>query len=203
MSFVGMWIVMMVAMMLPSLAPVLWRYHEAVGRLGHAHARAARLTAAVGIGYFVVWAALGAAVFPPGAALAALAWQWPALARTGPLALGAVLLMAGMLQFSAWKAHLLASCRPAFACAQALPPEIGAAWRTGVRHGLHCAGCCAGLMIVLLAAGMIDLRAMAAVTVATTAERLAPQGESVARVIGAVIVMVGLLMFVRVAATGT
>ena len=52
-SFVGMWVVMMVAMMLPSLVPMLWRYRQAVGRTGETHL--GRLTALVGVGYFFVW----------------------------------------------------------------------------------------------------------------------------------------------------
>ena len=66
-SFLGMWAVMMTAMMLPSLVPVLWRYHQAdsaTGDLG-------RLTALVGLGYFVVWTMIGTAAFPLGVALAA------------------------------------------------------------------------------------------------------------------------------------
>jgi predicted metal-binding membrane protein len=204
-SFVGMWIVMMVAMMLPSLAPMLWRYHETVGRLGNA--RAGRLTAWVSAGYFFVWALLGIAAFPPGAALAALAMQWPALARTVPAALGAIVLSAGVLQFSAWKARHLACCRDALncasnlvaGCARALPSNAGAAWQYGVRRGLHCVCCCAGPTAVLLAAGVMDLRVMAAVTAAITAERLAPNGERVACAIGAAAVGVGLVMLARAA----
>jgi hypothetical protein len=52
-TFLGMWIVMMVAMMLPSLVPMLWRYREAVGMKGET--RLGRLTALVGVGYFLVW----------------------------------------------------------------------------------------------------------------------------------------------------
>src|SRR3984893_5567364 len=51
-SFLGMWVVMMVAMMLPSLMPWLWRYRQAVGRT---EARLGWLTALVGVGYFFVW----------------------------------------------------------------------------------------------------------------------------------------------------
>jgi hypothetical protein len=52
-SFLGMWVVMMVAMMLPSLLPMLWRYRQAVGRTGETHL--GRLTALVGVGYLFVW----------------------------------------------------------------------------------------------------------------------------------------------------
>src|SRR5512141_3459208 len=56
-SFLGMWVVMMVAMMLPPLVPMLWRYRQAVGRTDEA--RLGRLTALVGMGYFSVWAVVG------------------------------------------------------------------------------------------------------------------------------------------------
>src|SRR6266700_1681606 len=77
-AFAGMWIVMMVAMMLPSLAPTLWRYREAVGRTGET--RLGRLTALVGVGYFLVWTVFGMAVFPVGIALAAVEMRQRALA---------------------------------------------------------------------------------------------------------------------------
>ena len=98
-SFLGMWVVMMVAMMLPSLMPMLWRYRQAVGRAGR-ETRLGRLTALVGMGYFFVWAVIGMAVFPLGAALAAVEMQLPALARAVPVAVGVVVLIAGALQFS-------------------------------------------------------------------------------------------------------
>jgi len=198
-SFLGMWIVMMAAMMLPSLAPTLWRYHESALRPGQS--RAGHLTACAGAGYFVVWVALGAAVFPPGAALAALAMQWPAFARSVPVMTGALVLLAGMLQLSSWKARHLACGRDRFDCVvqrrHALAAAHVHAWRDGLRHGVHCACCCAGLTAALLAVGMMDLRAMAAVTAAITAERVAPNGERVARAIGAIVVMIGLSMLAR------
>jgi predicted metal-binding membrane protein len=67
-SFLGMWSVMMVAMMLPSLLPMLRRYRQAVG--GTVETYLGRLTALVGVAYFVVWTVFGMAVFPLGIALA-------------------------------------------------------------------------------------------------------------------------------------
>ncbi len=131
-SFLGMWVLMMVAMMLPSLVPMLWRYRQAVGRTGET--RLARLTALVGVGYFFVWTVFGMAAFPLGVALAAVAMQRPALARAVPIAVGVGVLIAGALQFTAWKAHHLAGCREAPGRGRILPgtparPGAGAcAW---------------------------------------------------------------------------
>jgi predicted metal-binding membrane protein len=199
-SFVGMWGVMMVAMMLPSLVPMLWRYRQAVGSRGEA--RLARLTALVGAGYFFVWTVFGMAAFPVGVALAAVAMQQPALARAVPVAVGGVVLIAGALQFTAWKARHLARCRAEPGRGRTLPADAGTAWRHGLRLGLHCSYCCGGLMAILLVVGVMDLRAMAVVTAAITVERLAPAGERVARAIGAVVVAAGLFLIARAVGLG-
>jgi len=78
-----------------------------------------------------------------------------------------------------------------------LRAEAGTAWRHGVRLGLHCTHSSGGLMAMLLVIGVMDLRAMAIITLAITAERLAPAGERVARAIGAVVVAAGLLLTAR------
>ena len=194
-SFLGMWVVMMLAMMLPSLIPMLWRYRQAVD--GTREMRLGLLTGLVGVGYFFVWSVFGLAAFPLGVALAAVTMQHPALARTVPSAIGAVVLMAGALQFSAWKVHHLAGCRQAPWRGRPLPPDARTAWRHGLRLGLHCSGCCAGLMAILLVVGVMDLRAMAAVAAAITIERVAPGGERVARALGVVVVGTGLFLIAR------
>ena len=199
-SFVGMWVVMMVAMMLPSLVPMLRRYRAWVGRPGEA--RLGLLTALVGAGYFFVWAGLGAVVFPVGVALAAAEMDQPALARVVPITAGVVVLVAGSLQFTAWKARHLACCREAPGCSRALPADAGTAWRLGLRLGLRCCSCCSGLTAILLVIGVMDLRAMAVVTAAITAERLAPAGERVALATGTAFVGAGLLLIARAAGLG-
>jgi predicted metal-binding membrane protein len=188
---------MMVAMMLPSLIPMLWRYRQAVGRTGEA--RLGALTALVGVGYFLVWTMLGVAVFPTGVALAALEMQQPAVARAVPIGVGVVVLGAGALQLTAWKVRHLACCREAPGRGRTLPADAGTAWRHGVGLGLHCSLCCAGPMATLLVIGVMDLRAMAVMTAAITAERLAPAGERVARAMGVVGVVTGLLVVARAA----
>lgn len=196
-SFLGMWVVMMAAMMLPSLVPMLWRYRQAVGRTGET--RLGRLTVLVGLAYFCVWAAFGMAVFPLGAALAAVQMQLPALGRAVPMAAGVVVLTAGAFQFTAWKACQLACCREVPTCGRTLPADAGTAWRHGLRLGLHCSYCSAGLTAILLVIGVMDLRAMAVVTAAITAERLAPTGARVARAIGTVAVGAGGFLIIRAA----
>ena len=200
-AFLGMWIVMMVAMMLPSLVPMLWRYRQAVAATHGTH-RLGRLTTLVGVGYFFVWTVIGAVVFLLGVVLAAIVMQQPALARAVPIAAGVVVLIAGALQFTAWKLRHLACCRPSLARGGALPVDAAAACRYGMRLGFHCAQCCTGLIGLLLITGVMNLAAMVIVAAAITLERLMPAGERVARLIGIVMVGTGLFLIVRAAGLG-
>jgi predicted metal-binding membrane protein len=199
-AFLGMWVVMMVAMMLPSLVPMLSRYRDAVDRTGEG--RLGLLTAIAAAGYFLVWAVVGVAAYPVGVALASVEMARPALARAVPIAVGVIVLIAGSLQLTPWKARHLSCCREAPARGRTLPADAATAWRHGLRLGLHCVACCAGLTAILLVVGATDLRAMALVAAAITAERLAPAGERVAGVTGAVIVGAGLVLVARAAWLG-
>ena len=172
-SFLGMWIVMMAAMMLPSLAPMLQRYRRSVGGWP---------AVLVSAGYFFVWSLVGVIVFPLGVAWAAL---------ETPLAVGLVVLIAGLFQFTTWKARRLVCCRES---ALQQSATAGTAWRHGLRLGLDCVICCANLTAILLVIGVMDLAAMVFVTAAITLERLAPAGDKVARAIGVVIVGVGVVL---------
>jgi predicted metal-binding membrane protein len=174
---------------------MLRRYREAVA--GGGTARLGALTALAGAAYFVVWSVAGAAVFALDAALVAVQLPLPAMARAVPVVAGVVVVIAGALQFSAWKARHLACCREA--PRRALPARAGAAWRYGLRIGVHCLCCSAGLTAILIVVGVMDLRAMAVVTAAITVERVVPDGERVARGIGVVAVVSGLWLVARAA----
>jgi predicted metal-binding membrane protein len=193
-TFLGMWIVMMVAMMLPSLAPMLWRYRRAVERAGEI--RVGRLVTLVGAGYFFVWTVFGMAVFPLGVALTMVRMQYPIVARSVPIAVGVVILMAGSLQFTTWKARHLAYCADAPGPGRTLAVGMRAAWRHGLLLGVHCGQCCVGLMAILLVIGVMDLRAMVVLAAAITVERLARSGQRVARITGAVVVATGTLLII-------
>jgi predicted metal-binding membrane protein len=197
-SFLAMWVVMMAAMMLPSLAPMLGRYRRAVGWRGET--RLGRLTVLAGLGYFFVWTLFGLAVFPLGVLLATVEMEQPALARAAPVAIGVVILIAGAVQLTSWKARHLACCRETPVRGCTLPADAGTAFQQGMRFGLHCGLSCANWTAILLVIGVMDLGAMALATAAITAERLAPAGERGAQALGAVVMVAGLLLITR--ATG-
>jgi predicted metal-binding membrane protein len=194
-SFLGMWLVMMVAMMLPSLVPMLSRYRRAVA--GSGTVRLGRVTALAGAAYFLVWASCGLIAYPLGVALAAIELRNPAFAAAVPVATGAIVLVAGALQFTGWKARHLACCRQGPDGGCRLPADAGSAWRHGLGLGVHCCRCCAGPTAILLATGVMDPRAMAVVTAAITIERLAPAGERAARALGTMAIGAGVFLIAR------
>jgi predicted metal-binding membrane protein len=187
-EFVGMWLAMMAPMMLPSLVPTLWRYRRSVPS-GSALARHG-LTALVILGYFTVWALLGAGVHAAAAGLTAVEAHWEARSLQ-PALTCAALLLAALVQLSGWKARQLARCtrEPAFA---PQPAALGAL-RHGLELGVRCALSCGNLMLALLATGLMDPLAMTAVGLAVTAERLAPAPRLAARVAGLALAAVGVL----------
>ena len=182
-SFMGMWAVMMVAMMLPVLMPALIRNPRLRTR-GEAGWMSA--------GYFTVWILLGALLFPAGILFAELAMRTPAVAAAVPLSGGAILLAAGLLQFTAWKARRLECCR--------MPCSQGSAFRQGLRLGWRCCYCCAGLTAASLVMGVMNLAAMVLVAGATAWERLAP-GTRAARMFGSLLAVMGLVSMARALVT--
>jgi predicted metal-binding membrane protein len=180
-SFLAMWTVMMVAMMSPSLVPMLAGYRGA--------AAPEPLIAVAASGYFLIWILPGALLYPLGILAASLAMRSPLVARTFPVAGGMALLLAGWIQLTPWKARSLARCRPG------CPPAttLAGAFRHGVSLGVNCVLCCAGFMITLLVLGVMDLGVMAVVTAGITIERFAARPERAAQIAGAILLGAGLV----------
>jgi predicted metal-binding membrane protein len=195
-GYLGMWMAMMVPMMLPSLVRMLSRYRRSVSGVDGIHLHG--LTALVGAGYYVVWIVLGAAAYAAGAGLMAVETWWAAIAPWLPVATGIVLVVAGGVQLTSWKARQLALCREGSGCDRPPAPNAPAAWRHGLGLGVRCSLCCSSLMLALLAVGMMDLVAVAAVTLAISAERLMPVPLRIARVAGLAIVVLGVVTIARI-----
>lgn len=198
--FLAMWTAMTAVMMAPSLAQSLWRYHREAVRAAATSPN--WLTALVSTSYLLTWTIAGVIAFALGASLAAVALRFPVLARVGPVTAGVVVVAAGVLQRSAWKARHLASCRE-------WPPRVapyraghGEAWQYGLHLGVHCACSCAPLMAVGVVLGVMNVAVMGLLAVAVSAERLAPAGARVARGAGTFVMVVGTLLVIRAAAMG-
>jgi predicted metal-binding membrane protein/uncharacterized protein (DUF302 family) len=193
-SFIWMWVVMMLVMMLPSLVPMLLRFRGSLR--GRGETDVGMLTWITAAGYFLTWAIFGVVVYPLEVSLSFAETQWPIFLRFLPLATGVVLLLAGGIQLTPWKTRRLGRCRDAPICRSVSRPAV-TAWRYGIRLGSDCSLCCIGFMTVMLVYDAMSLPAMFFVTAAITVERLAQNPERVARVIGALIIAVGLLVIAR------
>jgi predicted metal-binding membrane protein len=188
-------VAMMVAMMLPSIAPNLWRYHR--------HLRAMRVSRAAGrtvlfaVGYASVWTTIALALFAMSAELSPMHMPSPTDPPLAPSVAAAVVLCAGALQLSRWKLKQLHRCREACVATRAVWRNIMTAWLEGCRLGTDCAMSCAAPMAVLFVSGLMDPRMMMLITAAITTERVAPGGARIARLTGAAALMVGLVLCVR------
>jgi predicted metal-binding membrane protein len=194
-SFLGMWMVMMVAMMLPTLMPRLWGYRQSIVRTDPACA--SRLTVLMATGYFCVWAVIGMATYLLGVLITGLEMHQPLLARAVPCVTGFAVLIIGVIQLTAWKARQLECCRARTASANAASAHAACAWRHGVQLGFQCSRCCANLMTIPLLIGIMDAGAMAAVGAAIIIERFAPAHRAMARIIGGLVIAAGLGLIVR------
>lgn len=173
-----MWVAMMAAMMLPSLVPTLLR--DDVAR------DSAALTTA---GYFAIWAAFGVCLYVTGVALMAAEMRSPAIGRAIPILRGCVLIAAGLVQLSPWKARRLHCCRGG-------RPGASRAWRRGVTLGTDCVLCCVPFMTALVVLGMMSLPLIAVLAVAITVERLAREPARIVRLLGVLIVVIGVFEIV-------
>ncbi|MFA6084612.1 DUF2182 domain-containing protein [Mucilaginibacter sp.] len=191
-SFLAMWDVMMLAMMLPCLVPMLLRYRKAVQKTSAR--RLNWLTVLVGLGYFLVWTIVGLVVFPLGVVLNAILMQHKELSLIVPVSIGIVILAVGLLQLTNWKLHQLACCRELPFGGQTRPDDAATAWKHGLHLGIRCSRCTAGLMSILLIVGMMNLFVMAIVTIAITFERLAPASKWITGTIGAIGIGAGIFL---------
>lgn len=189
--FLTAWGVMMVAMMLPSAAPMIVLY-ERVSR-NHSHgARYAIPTVLFASIYLAIWLSFGVLVYLAGLVLNALADANAVVAGWFPYALAAVLVATGVYQFTALKQSCLRYCRTplSFLMARWRSGYAGTA-RLALAHAAYCIGCCAGLMVVLVAAGAMSLPWVLLIAAVVFVEKLLPRGDAVARIVGVGFVALG------------
>ena len=187
----GMWVVMMVGMMLPAATPMILFFATFVRRSREQGHRVAPVGAFVA-GYLAVWSAFASAATTLQWALDRAAMLSPHMATVSPVLGGAVLIAAGLYQWTPLKDACLGLCRSPVAFVMGRwRPGTGGAFRMGAEHGAYCVGCCWALMALLFVGGVMDLLWVAAITLAVLAEKLAPRGRWVARATGAALVLAG------------
>jgi predicted metal-binding membrane protein len=191
--FLLTWLVMMVAMMFPSVAPMVLTHARVVRSRGEGAAPSVSFV----LGYLVVWTAAGlvplAVIQLLGSSVAAPLSGWlPRLA-------GAVVLLAGAYQLTPLKNACLRACRSplGFIMSHDFGGGAPAAARAGVSHGVYCLGCCWSLMAVLAVMGLMNLAWMAAFAVVFFLEKNWRQGVTLSRVVGVACVVVGAAVLIR------
>lgn len=186
-----MWAVMMAAMMLPSAAPMIL-LHATLARRRRERGGPAAESGAFAAGYLVVWAAfsLAAAALQFGLEQAALLSP---MMETSSIALaGAVLIAAGLYQWTPLKQACLRHCRSPldFIMLHWRPGALGA-FLMGLRHGAVCVGCCWLLMLLLFIGGVMNLAWIAGIALFVLVEKLSPAGHWIGRGAGVLLVAWG------------
>lgn len=185
----AMWAIMMAAMMVPSAAPTILLF-AALRR--HAGSPIGA-TASFGAGYLLAWTGFSAIATAAQWALDSTALISPAMASEGPRLSGALFLAAGLYQLAPFKDACLAQCRdPARFLVERARPGIPGALLMGVEHGAHCIGCCAALMALLFAFGVMNLMWVAALSAFVVAEKLLRRGRAFGRISGVVLAAAGI-----------
>lgn len=186
------WLVMIVAMMLPSSLPLFRMFAYAAQN----QPRPANALAAFAAGYAVVWSAFGVAAFA-GDILVHRAADRVAWLHAHPWVIaGATLALAGAFQFTPLKEACLRACRlPGNFLMRHYRRGVRAAFELGYRHGLFCAGCCWALMLIGFAAGFASLWWMAALTALMVYEKTGRHGRSAVPVAGAILLVWSMLVF--------
>ncbi|KUL24768.1 DUF2182 domain-containing protein [Streptomyces regalis] len=189
--FLLLWVTMMAAMMLPSMAPVAITWVRGIGRQSSGWTRAARTVEFVG-GYLMVWTVFGALAYAALALTGDLVADHPTAGRWIGFT---AFLLAGLYQLGPLKYVCLRHCRDPMShlmhYAGFRPPARDL--RVGVHHGAYCVGCCAGLMVVLIPLGVMNVAAMAGLALVIFVEKLWSRGPLLARVVGLAFLVLAVL----------
>jgi predicted metal-binding membrane protein len=188
-AFTGMWLIMMIAMMLPSSYPTLL-LHRTVYRKRNPNASAGTFLFA--LGYFLVWTASGVFFYLGYILIGGMRSHIPGSDVAILRAAGVALILSGMYQCSWLKRACLKHCQNPlhFVMEHWRDGNIGSL-RMGAAHGVYCFGCCWGLMVILFVMGVMHLGWMAAVGALILIEKVLPSGKWIPNAIGAVFVVVG------------
>jgi predicted metal-binding membrane protein len=195
-AFVVAWAIMMAAMMLPAVTPMLLLYRTIAGKSMSTNTAFVSTWILVS-GYLLVWTVVGVGVY----ALTGLGVELAGRSglagheRWASIVLGAILVVAGLYQFTPLKHACLRQCQSPFGFIMGhwRGGTIGAL-RMGIVHGLYCLGCCWALFAVLVAAGVMSLAWMLLLTLVVFAEKVLPMGRRTAYGVGAAFLVLGIVV---------
>lgn len=192
--FIAIWIVMMVAMMFPTAAPMILMFNKiyASKRQGK---QAFVPTWVFVSAYLLVWSLCGVVAYPLAVGVEKLAAQSMWLMEHAAQLGGVVLLLAGLYQLSPFKNICLSKCRtPLQFILSSWHDGYRGAFRMGLEHGAFCLGCCWLLFVILFPLGIMNLAIMALVTALIFAEKALPSGRQISKLAGAALIAYGVLV---------
>jgi predicted metal-binding membrane protein len=191
-----MWIIMMVAMMLPSATPVILLFASLTRRRRLQGVLAAPVSVFV-LGYLLAWAGYAVLAALTQSALHSAALLSPAMTSESPLLGGGILILAGLYQWLPVKGACLSHCRsPLGFFTSEWREGAGGALVMGFRHGSYCVGCCWALMALLFVTGVMNLFWVVVIAGFVLAEKVVPNGRLLGRITGALLAGWGLWMVV-------
>jgi predicted metal-binding membrane protein len=192
----AMWAVMMMAMMLPSAAPMLMLYIAVVRRSDES--TLVRRVYALAGGYLLVWTIFSVAAAAGQRVLTAGAIVSPMMGLANPTVGGVVLLLVAAYQFTPLKRGCLDACRSPFGLVTRYwRSGTHGAFTMGVRHGIYCLGCCWALMLLLFVGGVMNAWIIAGLTLFVLVEKIASFGKMASRVGGITLAVLGIWLLVR------
>jgi predicted metal-binding membrane protein len=192
-----MWAIMMVAMMVPSVAPMILLF-ATIHRKRREQYHPFMPTMVFLAGYVLVWTGFSLVATLAQWGLHSLALLSPMMVSTSPILGGLILVVAGVSQWTPLKSTCLTHCRSPLGF-------LMTGWREGPRgalvmglhHGGYCVGCCWALMVLLFVAGVMNLLWVATIAAFVLVEKVLPRGDLVGRVAGGVLVLAGLVFLSR------
>jgi predicted metal-binding membrane protein len=191
--FIGVWVLMMAAMMLPSVTPMALTFARITGERAKKRQAVFVPTWIFILGYFAAWTVYGLAAYGIDNIIRSLNFAWLAWNRQGPIFAGVAIAAAGLYQLSPFKRACLTHCRsPLHFFMESWHEGAQGALRMGFHHGLYCIGCCWGLMLVLFAVGVMSLFWMAFIAALIFAEKVLRVGPRLAPVFGIALIAMGL-----------
>jgi predicted metal-binding membrane protein len=191
-GLVIMWIVMMIAMMLPSVAPVILLFANVSRRRRVEGVLAAPVSVFI-LGYLLAWTTYAVLAALAQSLLHSAALLSPTMASRSPLLGGGLLMLAGVYQWLPLKGACLSHCRsPLGFFTTEWREGVSGALLMGFRHGSYCVGCCWALMALLFVAGVMNLVWVVAIAGFVLAEKVAPKGRLLGRITGVVLAGWGL-----------
>jgi len=187
--FAAGWVLMIIAMMLPSSVPLVMTF----GLLVRRRHRPPVLVALLLTGYLAVWAGFGLTAWVLDRGIHAAVDALPWLAAHPQLILGTTLLAAGLWQFSPLRDRCLDECRSPLGFVMNRwrgVSERREAFAIGIAHGAFCVGCCWSLMLVMFGVGLANVAAMLLLGGLTAVEKNLPSGRRLTHPLGFILVLV-------------